>query len=117
MEERMTTPAPQQSTSSPTTNPACQTVTGTAAVRPAGPSNGLGTAGFVLGIVGAVFCWVPLFGFAVGVLAVVFGGLGMAAATRGEATNRTVAAWGLALGIFALAFWPMFVIIAAIAML
>jgi hypothetical protein len=38
----------------------------------------------------------------------------MAAATRGEATNRTVAAWGLGLGIFALAFWPILIIIAVI---
>lgn len=112
----MTTPVrePQQGTSSPITNPAYQTVTSAAAVRPAGPSNGAGTAGLVLGIVGAVFCWVPLLGFALGVLAVVFGSLGMAAATRGEATNWTVAAWGLALGIFALAFWPVFIIIAAV---
>ena len=111
----MTTPAPQQGTSSPTTHPADQTVTSVAAVRPACPSNGLGTAALVLGIVGTVFCWVPLFGFALGVLAVVLGGLGMAAATRGEATNWTVAAWGLGLGIFALAFWPILIIIAAIA--
>lgn len=111
----MTTPAPQQGSSSPTTDPADQTVTSVSAVRPACPSNGLGTAGLVLGIVGTVFCWVPLFGFALGVLAVVLGGLGMAAATRGEATNWTVAAWGLGLGIFALAFWPILIIIAAIA--
>jgi hypothetical protein len=59
----------------------------------------------------------PVFGFVLGVLAVVFGGLGVAAANRGEATNRTVAAWGLGLGIFALAFWPLFILIAAVAML
>jgi hypothetical protein len=106
----MTTPAPQQSISSPTTNPTDQTVSSAAAVRPVCSSNGLGTAGFVLGTMGAVFCWVPLLGFALGALAVVFGGLGIAAASRGEATNRTVAAWGLALGIFALVFWPLFVI-------
>jgi hypothetical protein len=74
----------------------------------------LGTAGLVLGIVGTVFCWVPFFGFTLGVLAVVFGGLGMAAAARGEATNRAVAVWGLFLGIFALAFWPVLLIIAAV---
>ena len=115
--EPMTTPASQQVTSSPTTNPPCQTVTSAAVVRPVDPANGAGTAGLVLGIVGAAFCWVPLLGFALGVLAVVFGGLGIAAASRGEATNRTAAAWGLALGIFALVFWPAFIIIAALAML
>jgi hypothetical protein len=106
MEESMTTPAPPQGTSSPTINPPCQTVTS--------PSNASGTAGFVLGVMAAAFCWMPLLGFALGALAVTFGGLGMAAAARGEATNRTVAVWGLGLGIFALAFWPMLVIIAAI---
>ena len=114
----MTTPAaPQQGTSSPTTNPAYQTVTSAAAVRPLNPSNRSGTAGLVLGIVGTVFSWVPFLGFVLGVLAVVFGALGMAAARRGEATNRTEAAWGLGLGIFALAFWPLLVIIAAAVML
>ena len=113
----MTTPASQHSTSSPVTNSTDQTVTGAAAVRPVCPSNRSGTAGFVLGTMGATFCWVPLLGFVLGALAVVFGGLGIAAATRGEATNRTLAAWGLALGIFALAFWPLFIIIAAVAML
>jgi hypothetical protein len=117
MEEPMTAPAPQPRASSPATNPVDQTVTSDAVPRPVCPSNGLGTAGLVLGIVGTVFCWVPLFGFALGVLAVVLGSLGMAAATRGEATNRTVAAWGLSLGIFALAFWPVLIIIAAIATL
>lgn len=110
----MTTPAPQHGTSSPTTNPPDQTVTGVAVVTPVCPSNGLGTAGLVLGIVGVVLCWVPLLGFALGVLAMVLGGLGMAAATRGEATNWTVAAWGLGLGIFALAFWPILIIAAVV---
>lgn len=113
----MSTPASQQGTSSVTTTCDDQAVTSAAPARPLGPSNQSGTAGFVLGILGAVFCWVPVFGFVAGVLAVVFGGLGVAAANRGEATNRTVAAWGLGLGIFALAFWPLFILIAAVAML
>lgn len=110
----MTTPAPQQGTSSPTTNVPDQTVTSGAAAKPVCPSNGLGTAALVLGIVGTVFCWVPVLGFALGILALVLGGLGMAAATRGEATNWSVAAWGLGLGIFAVAFWPILIVIAAI---
>jgi hypothetical protein len=113
----MSTPASQQGTSSVTTTCVDQAVTSAAPARPVGPSNRSGTAGFVLGILGAVFCWVPVFGFVLGILAVVFGGLGVAAANRGEATNRTVAAWGLGLGIFALAFWPIFILIAAVAML
>jgi hypothetical protein len=111
----MSTPAAQGTSSTP--DCVDQTVTSTVAVRSVGPSNRLGTAGFVLGVLGAVFCWVPVLGFVLGVLAVVFGGLGVAAGNRGEATNRTVAAWGLGLGIFTLAFWPLFIMIAALAML
>jgi hypothetical protein len=112
----MSTPA-GQGTCSPTVNRVDQAVTNAAAATSVGSSNWSGTAGFVLGVLGAVFCWVPVLGFMLGVLAVVFGSLGVSAGNRGEATNRTVAAWGLGLGIFALAFWPLFIMIAALVML
>jgi hypothetical protein len=113
----MGTPASHEGTSSVTTTCVDQAVTSAVPARPVGPSNRSGTAGFVLGILGAVFCWVPVFGFVFGVLAVVFGGLGVAAANCGEATNWTVVAWGLGLGIFAIAFWPLFILIASVAIL
>ena len=113
----MSTPASQQGTSSVTTTCVDQTATDASPVRPVGSSNQLGTVGFVLGILAAAFCWMPVFGFVLGVLAVVFGALGVVAANRGEATNWSEAAWGLGLGIFALAFWPLFVLIAAVVML
>ncbi|GAB2759390.1 DUF4190 domain-containing protein [Streptomyces bullii] len=70
------------------------------------PSNGLGTAGLVLGIIAAAgFCLWPL-AIVLGVLALIFGIIGRQKATRGEATNpgQSLAgiicgAVGLALGI------------------
>jgi len=46
-------------------------------------ANGLGTAGMVLGIVGAVICLVPVVGFLLGLLATIFGGIGLTKANRG----------------------------------
>ncbi|MEI7030773.1 DUF4190 domain-containing protein [Streptomyces pratensis] len=62
------------------------------------PSNGLGTAAMVLGIVSVVgFC---LYGVNIllGILALVFGIIGLGRAKRGEATNRGMAIAGIVLG-------------------
>ncbi|MFF6998098.1 DUF4190 domain-containing protein [Streptomyces sp. NPDC008313] len=65
---------------------------------PVAPSNGMGTAGLVLGIVAAVvFCLWPL-AIVLGVLGVVFGALGRARARRGEATNGGQALAGIICG-------------------
>ena len=73
------------------------------------PSNGLGTAGLVLGIIAVVFCWVPWLGVLLGVLTVIFGGVGIKKAKEGIATNRGSAIAGLVMGIIAIAvnviFW------------
>jgi hypothetical protein len=69
--------------------------------QPTGPRNGLGTAGLVLGIVGVVIAFVPFavfFIWPVPVLAIIFGVMGHNRANHGEATNKTVAIWGWALG-------------------
>ncbi|MFF1277413.1 DUF4190 domain-containing protein [Streptomyces marokkonensis] len=68
--------------------------TGTAPV----PSNGLGVAGLVLGIISAaVFCVWPV-AILLGVLAVIFGGIGRGKAHRGEATNAGQALAGIICG-------------------
>jgi hypothetical protein len=67
--------------------------------------NGLGTAALVLGIIGAVFgafIFTFFLAFPLGVLAVIFGPIGRARANRGEASNKTMATWGMWLGIVAL---------------
>jgi hypothetical protein len=63
------------------------------------PSNGMGTAGLVLGILAAiVFCLWPL-AVVLGVLGVVFGAIGSRKASRGEATNGGQALAGIICGV------------------
>ncbi|MFD0317561.1 DUF4190 domain-containing protein [Streptomyces flavalbus] len=62
-------------------------------------SNGMGTAGLVLGIVASVlFCLWPL-AFILGLLAVVFGAIGRKKAARGEADNGGQALAGIICGV------------------
>ncbi|MEU5596039.1 hypothetical protein [Streptomyces sp. NPDC020298] len=76
------------------------------------PSNGMGTAALSLGILAALcFCLWPL-AIVLGVLAVIFGGIGRGKARRGEATNGGQAlagiicgAAGIVLGFAAIAFY------------
>lgn len=60
------------------------------------PRNGLGTASLVLGIIGVIPF--PLTGW-FSILAIILGAVGAKRASRGEATNRTMALWGMWLGI------------------
>ncbi|WP_239109659.1 DUF4190 domain-containing protein, partial [Streptomyces anulatus] len=62
------------------------------------PNNGLGTAAMVIGIISVVgFC---LYGVNIilGILALIFGIIGLGRAKRGEATNRGMALAGVILG-------------------
>lgn len=62
------------------------------------PNNGLGTAAMVIGIISVVgFC---LYGINIilGILALIFGIIGLGRAKRGEATNRGMALAGVILG-------------------
>ncbi|RLU96629.1 hypothetical protein CTZ27_16540 [Streptomyces griseocarneus] len=67
---------------------------------PNGPSagNGLGVAALVLGIVGTVLSPTVLLGVVLGILAVVFGGIGRSKVRNGEADNGGQALAGLILG-------------------
>ena len=60
-----------------------------------GASNGMGTAALIFGILGLVQC-IPFIG---GILAIVFGRIGINKAKRGEATNGGMAKVGFWLGI------------------
>ncbi|MBZ6231205.1 DUF4190 domain-containing protein [Streptomyces olivaceus] len=82
---------------------------------PMQPSNGMGTSGLVLGIIGVVcsltfFLW--FFGVVLGVLAIIFGAVGRGKAGRGEATNKGAATAGLVLGIVATVVLPLLGILA-----
>ncbi|WP_328562936.1 DUF4190 domain-containing protein [Streptomyces coelicoflavus] len=77
---------------------------------PMQPSNGMGTTGLVLGIIGVVcsltfFLW--FFGVILGILGIIFGATGRGKATRGEATNKGAATAGLVLGITATVILPL----------
>ncbi|WP_081687225.1 DUF4190 domain-containing protein [Glycomyces tenuis] len=67
------------------------------------PKNGLGVAGMVTGIIGIVLFWCGIVGIVLAILAVVFGGVGIARANRGEATNKGMATAGVVLGVITLA--------------
>ncbi|MFE4666435.1 DUF4190 domain-containing protein [Streptomyces sp. NPDC056716] len=78
-------------------------------VMPMQPSNGMGTTGLVLGIIGAVcsltfFMW--FLGVILGILAIIFGAIGRGKANRGEATNKGAATAGLVCGIVATVVLP-----------
>ncbi|MFB7934666.1 MULTISPECIES: DUF4190 domain-containing protein [Streptomyces] len=77
---------------------------------PPQPSNGMGTTGLVLGIIGVVcsltfFLW--FFGVILGILGIIFGAIGRGKATRGEATNKGAATAGLVCGIIATVILPL----------
>lgn len=75
------------------------------------PRNGLGTAALVLGIIGIVFCWIPFTGWALNILAVIFGAIGRKRALAGQATNKSSAVAGLVMGVIGLAVWIVILII------
>lgn len=76
------------------------------------PGNGLGVAGFVLGLLGLIFCWVPGLGITMALLGVILGGVGISTGKKkGAPTGLAIA--GLVLGIIALI--PAILIIAAVA--
>jgi heme/copper-type cytochrome/quinol oxidase subunit 2 len=64
------------------------------------PRNGLGTAGFVLGLVGLLFSFIPIIGiiaWPLVILGLVLSIVGMVRANSGEATNRGLAIAGTVL--------------------
>jgi len=69
-------------------------------VQPA-RSNGLGVAGFVTGLLGLIFFWVPGLGLILGSLGTILGGVAYSAA-RKAGSNNGLAIAGLVLGIVSL---------------
>jgi hypothetical protein len=65
------------------------------------PTNAFAVAALVLGIVGAALFWTIVPGFLLGLLATVFGAIGLSRARRG-APNKGMAIAGLVLGILTL---------------
>ncbi|MGH3939081.1 MAG: DUF4190 domain-containing protein [Pseudonocardiaceae bacterium] len=64
------------------------------------PKNGLGTAGFVLGLLAALFALIPIIGviaWPMAILGLIFGVLGISRARHGVATNKGLAIAGTTL--------------------
>ncbi|RJQ80898.1 DUF4190 domain-containing protein [Amycolatopsis panacis] len=66
--------------------------------QPATPRNGFGVTALVLGILALVLCWTVWGGIVLGVLALIFGILGIKRANRGEATNKGMSISGVVTG-------------------
>jgi len=69
------------------------------------PSNGLGTAGFVLGLIGLVLSFIPLIGIVAWplvILGIIFSAVGISKAAKGRATNKGLAIAGLAVSLVGL---------------
>jgi hypothetical protein len=64
--------------------------------------NGMGTAALVLGILGIVLFFFPYISVILALLGVIFGGIGIQRANRGEANNKGMAIAGLVCGIVGL---------------
>jgi hypothetical protein len=67
-----------------------------------GPSNGLGTAGGVVGIVGAALCWVPYIGLILGAVAVPLAGVGLQRSNRLGGASKSMAVTGIVCGLVAI---------------
>jgi Mycobacterium membrane protein len=69
------------------------------------PSNGLGTTGFVLGLVGLVLSFIPLIGvvaWPLVILGIIFSAVGISKAAKGRATNKGMAITGLVVSVVGL---------------
>ena len=82
---------------------------------PMGPmyKNGICVTGGICGIVGLVLFWMPWFGFILGVLGAIFGGVGLNQVKSGVANNRAMAITGLVCGILAATAWLILIVAVA----
>lgn len=86
----MSQPFPEQQTSEP---------------APSSPKNGLGTAGFVLGLIGLLFSFIPIIGvvaWPLVILGLIFGAIGFARSRKRTATNGGLAIAGAILSLIGL---------------
>jgi hypothetical protein len=78
---------------------------------PAQPQNGLGVAGFVCGLIGLLFSFMPVIGviaWPLVIIGVVLSGVGLSYANSGKANNKGLAVAGLCvsiLGLFVCFLW------------
>jgi len=77
-----------------------------------GPSNnGLCVAAMVIGIIAVVFLWLPFFGIVLGLLATIFGAVGIPLSSKKGQAGKGMGIAGLILGIIALAANIIFIVV------
>jgi hypothetical protein len=81
---------------------------------PQQPKNGLGTAALIIGIIGVVLAFFFVGGF-LGLLALIFGIVGLGKVKKGEASNKGAAVAGLILGVVAMVITLAMVVFTAVA--
>jgi MmpS family membrane protein len=72
---------------------------------PAKPSNGLGLAGFIVGLIGLLLSFIPIIGMVAWplvILGIVFSAVGIAKASKGRATNKGLSIAGLIVSVIGL---------------
>ncbi|HTP15633.1 MAG TPA: DUF4190 domain-containing protein [Streptosporangiaceae bacterium] len=65
------------------------------------PRNGFAVKSLVTGLIGVALGWVPFANLVLGVIAIVFGALGLRQANQGQSTAKGMSIAGLVLGIIA----------------
>jgi serine/threonine protein kinase len=73
-------------------------------------NNGLATTSMILGIIGLIFCWVPILGFFINLVALVLGSIGQKDMNNKPALNKSQAVAGLVLGIIGLSIGLIFIL-------
>jgi Domain of unknown function (DUF4190) len=80
-------------------------------------TSGLSISAMILGILGLVFVWAPFLGFVLGILGIIFGGIGMGQTRRDlNLGGRGMAIAGLVCGIIGVAIWIILVALFGIAL-
>jgi hypothetical protein len=74
------------------------------------PSNGIGVAGGVVGIVAAALFWIPYLGLILGIIAVSLGGVGLRHANRMGGTSKGMSVTGIVCGTVAVVINVLFLI-------
>lgn len=78
------------------------------------PSNGIGVAGGVCGIIAVVLCWIPFVDYisvVLGTLAIIFGALGVRHANASGGAGKGMAVTGIVCGIVGLAISLIFLLL------